>query len=158
MAYDLFEEMRRMQEHMDRMFEESFHGERKMLPGPVQKGGREVAKREFTRSPVCDIRETEKSVLATFELPGADKKDIELNVTEDSVEVKAHRKLEKEVKDDKKGYYSYSSVSSAFYRALPLPARVDANKAVAVYDNGMLRVEIPKLASQTCKSKRIDIR
>lgn len=158
MRYTIWDEMRRMREQMDRLFEESFRKQHLALAG--EKGSKEVAKRAetFSRAPIADVQETEKSVIATFEMPGTDKKDIELNVNETSIEVKAQRKMEKEVKDEKKGYYRYASSSAVFYRALPLPARVEANSAVAVYKDGVLRVEIPKQRASESSKKRIDIK
>lgn len=145
--YDMFEEMRRMQEEMDRMFDDFFRVRRPTLAGPAQKAGQkgELVKKAPARSPVCNICETEKNVLAAFEIPGVDKADISLNVTENSIEVSAKRKVEKEVKDDKGGAYSYYSSASQFYRHLPLPRKVVPDKAVATYKDGMLRVEMPKV-------------
>lgn len=156
---DIWDEMRRMQEDMDRMFDDFFRVRRPLLAGPKSGKGKEIQKIKPFRAPVCDIRETEKSVLATFEVPGAEKQDINLNLTEDSIEVKAARKVEKEAKDKDKGYYSYMSSASQFYRRLPLPAKVDADKAVAVYKDGVLKVTMPKLAPvKKKKGKNIDIK
>ncbi|MBI3035314.1 Hsp20/alpha crystallin family protein [Candidatus Woesearchaeota archaeon] len=52
----------------------------------------------IARLPVADVAETENSIIATFELPGVSKEEIELNVTDDRVEVKVERKVEKKEK------------------------------------------------------------
>jgi HSP20 family protein len=106
-----------------------------------------------SRIPVTDVVETENSVIATFELPGVEKQNIQLNVTEDTVEVKVEKKAEKEIKD--KETYSYEMRSQSFYSALPLPAEVVAENADASYKNGILRVEIPKAKKHT---KNIEIK
>lgn len=160
---DIWDEMQNMQEAMDRMFEDFFRVRRPLLTGPgnEEKGskGKELGKVEPFRAPVCDIKETDKSLIATFEVPGAEKQDIDVNVTEDSIEVKAQRKVEKEDKDEKKGYYSYMSSASQFYRNLPLPAQVDADNSVAVYKDGVLKVTMPKIApAEEKKGKKIDIK
>lgn len=54
---------------------------------------------EIVRLPVADIQETENSVIAAFELPGVSKENIELNITEDRIEVKVKRKLEKKAEE-----------------------------------------------------------
>lgn len=108
-----------------------------------------------SRIPVADMTETESSVIATFELPGVEKEDIELNVAEDRIEVKVEKKAEKEVKG--KENYSYEMRSRSFYGALPLPAEVAAENADASYSNGILRIEIPKAKKQEAK-KRIEIK
>ncbi len=143
MAWDPFEEMRRMQEEMQRAF------------GRLQpSGGRGT--QGFSRTPVSDVRETESSVIADIELPGVDKKDINLIVTDDFIEVSVSSKKEKEIREKKR--YSYEASSKAFYRKLPLPTEVDADKAKAEYRNGILRVEMPKKAvAKKEKGKRINI-
>ncbi|MBI2523222.1 Hsp20/alpha crystallin family protein [Candidatus Woesearchaeota archaeon] len=138
MVWDPFEEIKRMHEEMDRVFGRAF-GAR--LLGYSK--GKELSKYEGLRVPVADVRETENSVIANIEIPGVEKKDIELNVTENSIEVKVEKRAENEVKE--KGSYSYESRSHSFYRALPLPAGVKADEAKAEYKNGLLKVEIPKV-------------
>src|SRR3989344_9393088 len=115
MIWDPFEEIRRMHEEMDRVFSRMFRSS-KLLPG---KEGKELAKYSDFRMPVADVKETQSSVLAVFEIPGTQKEDIELNITKNMIEVKAQKKHEREVKE--KGRYSYEARTSQFYRALPLP-------------------------------------
>ena len=107
--------------------------------------------REVTRLPVADIYETEKSVIAAFELPGTNKKDIDLNITDDRIELRVERIVEK--KTEEKEGYSYEMTSQNFYGALPLPSDVVAEKADASYKDGILRVEIPKAIKQNSKRK-----
>lgn len=151
MIWDPFEDLARMHEEMDRLFNRSF-GTRPLLGSPK---GKELSKYQGLRTPVSDVKETDKSVIATFELPGADKKEIELNVTHRAIEVKVQKKTENEVK--KKGFYSYESASKQYYRAIPLPTEVHAEKAEASYKDGLLRIEIPK-AKQIPSKKRILIK
>src|SRR3989338_4410749 len=94
------------------------------------------------RIPVADMLETESSVIASFELPGVEKEDIQLNVLDGRIEVKIEKKAEKEIEG--KENYAYEMRSLSFYSALPLPAEVVAENAEASYKNGILRVEIPK--------------
>ena len=110
---------------------------------------------EVARLPVANIYETESAVIAAFELPGAKKEDIELNITEGRIEVKVERKLEK--KAEEKDGCSYEMRSRSFYGALPLPSDVAAEQANAAYKDGILRVEIPKAKKQDSK-KRIEVR
>jgi len=43
------------------------------------------------REPVSDLKETDKEVIASIEMPGVSKKDIQLNVTEDGLKSKSSR-------------------------------------------------------------------
>jgi HSP20 family protein len=148
---DFNEEIARIHEEMDRLFNRMFMTNRPLLG--FERSRRELAKYHGFRMPAADIQETESGVIATFEIPGVDKKDINLNVTENSIEVRVEKKAEKEEK--KKGSYIYKGLSSSFYRRLPLPAEVNAEKASATYKNGILRVEIPKTKKEKEKKKRI---
>ena len=145
MMEDIFEEMRAMQEEMDRLFGKFF----RTRPMLEHSGSKDLTTGDHFRSPIADMKETENSVIARFELPGVDKKDIELNVTEDYIEVKSEKKQEK--KKDK----MYERFSQQFYRRIPLPTNVKAEKAKASYKNGILNIEIPK--KKEISRKKIEI-
>lgn len=118
--------------------------------------GKEITHPQNYRMPLCQMQQTPNSVIVRFELPGVEKNDIHLNITDNSIEVKVYKKQEHEVK--KKGLISYSSSQSQFYRKIPLPFDVKADKAEAEYKNGILKVEIPKLKILESKPKRIAIK
>ena len=94
MFWDPFDELERMHEEMNRLFRR---------PLLEDKKGNELVKFSGFRTPKCNMYETDKSVVATFELPGVEKKDIELNISDDRFEVKVEKKAEKEEKS--KGMY-----------------------------------------------------
>lgn len=132
-------------------FEEFFRPwSRRRLPPE----GKEIMPREFRRA-ISDVMETQGSVIANIELPGINKDEIELNVTPTHIEVKAESKMEKEEKQ--KGRYMYAKRATSFYRHIPLPAEVDADKAKASFKNGVLRVEMPKLRKEEEKGKKVKI-
>ncbi|MDD5086941.1 MAG: Hsp20/alpha crystallin family protein [Candidatus Nanoarchaeia archaeon] len=148
MMEDIFDEMRAMQEEMDRLFGRVFRTR------PMLEQSRDIKTADHFRSPIADIKETDNSVIARFELPGADKKDIELNVTDDYIEVKSEKRSEK--KQEKMGYHSYESMSKQFYRRVPLPSNVvKADAAKANYKDGVLKIEIPK--QKAIEKKKIKI-
>jgi len=143
--FDPFEEIARMHEEMDRVFARMFKTHK----------SKELAQWSSFRSPVADVRETEKCIVASIELPGADKEDIELNVSEDSIEVKTEKKIEK--KHEKEGFSSYEGRMSRYYRRIPLPVEIEASQAKASFKNGILRIEAPKIKQLEHKKKRIQI-
>ncbi|MEM4268444.1 MAG: Hsp20/alpha crystallin family protein [Candidatus Woesearchaeota archaeon] len=150
---DFFDEFRRMQEDIDRIMGRVGRRFEMPLLG-VATDTQAVVPREHFRVPFTELKETEKSMVVSFDMPGVDKKDIQLNVNDDSIEVKVEKKQEKEEKSKDTHFYSY--VSRSFYRCVPLPKRVDASKAVAEYKDGVLRVEAPKLSQE--KTKRITVK
>lgn len=141
--YDPFSDMRNLHKEMDRAF-------RGMYNRPVPKG-------KPVRQPLADIKETKTEVIAEIELPGVSKEDIELNVTENMLSVKAQKK--QEVKQEKEGYSCCERSYSSFQRAFSLPSEVVAAKASAKFENGLLKVNIPKAKPQVEENKvnKIDI-
>lgn len=87
-----------------------------------------------------DIRETDKTVEVSLPLPGMDKKDINLDLTENSLTIYGERREETENK--KAGSYEQSYAS--FYRSFILPAAVKTGEAKAVFRNGVLKVTMHK--------------
>ncbi|MFH0977743.1 MAG: Hsp20/alpha crystallin family protein [Candidatus Woesearchaeota archaeon] len=150
MVWDPFQEIERMHEEIDRMFQ------RKAQRFPLLAGRNDVTPYGHFRMPLVEVHDEDRSVVARFELPGVEKDNIQLNVMQDFVEVKVNRKDEKE--DKSEGFFSYQSSSQQFYRRLPLPAEVDPNKAQADYKNGVLTVQMPKVRHAIDNMKRIQIR
>jgi HSP20 family protein len=166
MYRDIFDEIDRMHAEMDRLFFRAYPGMDRHLIGQEKRGHRDAQMiagdnprmqmaRPY-RQPVCNVQETESEIIATFELPGVEKGDIDLNVERDHISVKVEQKQEKKKEDKEKGSYSYMSSSRSFQRYLPLPKEVDASSARAKYENGVLRVEMPKLKIES-SSKRLQI-
>lgn len=104
------------------------------------------------RFPKVDIIDDETEIVVRAEVPGVDKKDIDISVGEDSVTIKGStRREEKETKGD---YYRHELVSGAFARTVGLPATVDGTKAKAEFKDGMIELTLPKLE----KAKRHSVK
>lgn len=144
----MFEEMRRLQNQLNRSLGDFWESEEyRALP---DKSGKHAL---TMRSPLTDLEETDREVIAKFELPGVDKKDIQLNITENKIEVKVEKKKESEEK--KKCYYRVERRYAGFYRAIPLPEGVHPEKAKAKYEDGILKVTMPK--AETKKVSKVEI-
>lgn len=147
---DIFDEMRHMQLEMDKVFQ-NFFARPRLLGVSGKKEDKQLAS---MKSPLADIYQTEKEVIAKIELPGIDKKDIHLNVTDTMLEIKAEKKHE--IKQEKKGFYREERSYSGFYRALPLPAEIDPDGAKAKMENGILEIHLPKVGKLS-GGKRLQI-
>jgi len=145
--WDPFEEMKKFRKEIEKTFEDFYKK-------PVFKG----EKRPVIREPLTDIIQTNNKVIAKVELPGIDKKDIDLKITDNMLGIKAEKKHEEEVK--KKGYFRQERSYSGFQRAFTLPARVIPEKAQAEFKNGILTITIPKKKKQieAKKVKKIPIK
>ena len=81
-------------------------------------------------------------MIATAEMPGLEKQDIKINVSEDRLEISAE--TQREEKKEEKGYIYRERRSGSYYRAITLPSPVDSDKSKASYKNGVLEIKMPK--------------
>ena len=142
------EPFRGLREEVDRLFEDFFRGWPRAWTGEAAL----PARGEFV--PKVDLKETDKEFVLSAELPGIEKEELEVNITEDSVSIKGERKLEKEEKDE--GYYFRESTYGSFQRVVPLPSEVVAEKAKAKLKDGVLMLTLPK--SEESKRKGVPIK
>jgi HSP20 family protein len=141
-----FDEMRRMQKEMDRMFEsffdyEPFNYNRPLIEDNSQKA---ITKSSY-KQPLADIWDNEKEIIATVELPGINKDDIKINITNDGISLKVEKKDEHKEEDKKKGIYRLERRYSGYYRFIPLQDKIDKKNIDATYKNGILELKIPKV-------------
>jgi HSP20 family protein len=106
--------------------------------------------------PAIDMSEDEKAYKITAELPGMDVKDIDLQVTGDTLVLKGEKRQEKEEKD--KNYHFSERSYGSFQRSFDLPASVDRNKIAADFSKGVLTLTLPKTAEAQIPAQKIDIK
>ena len=104
-------------------------------------------------APAVDIYETDQNVVLKAELAGVNPKDVDIRVEDGTLLLRGERKFESEVKKD--GYSRIERSFGSFARAFPLPSSVNAEKAKAEYDNGVLTLTLPK--REEAKPKTIKI-
>jgi len=85
-----------------------------------------------------------------IDLPGVKKEDIDLQIEENILTVKAVRKMKNEVK--KEDYYLCESNFGMISRSFVLPEGIDTSKVDAKYENGRLYVTLEKEESRKAKS------
>jgi HSP20 family protein len=110
---------------------------------------------ETVNFPKIDIWEDEEKYVVEAELPGFDKKDIDINITDDILTIKAARKKEEEKKD--KNYYYAERSYGEFVRSVRLPSEVDKKSIKAKYNNGVLELTLPKTKEAKEKTTKIEI-
>jgi len=118
--------------------------------------GRKSGSNGFGRLlPQIDLSETDKAVEVAVELPGVDEKDIDVTVTDDVLTIKGEKKSETE--DKGKDYHVVERSFGAFQRVLALPCEVEADKVDAKFNNGVLKITLPKSPEAKSKSHKIKI-
>jgi len=139
-------------DEMDRAFDTLMHRGwfrpfHEMFPGWT-------SERDFDfRMPKVDMVDNEEEVLVRAELPGVDKKDLDVNISGRMLTIKGETKREEK---EQKGEYYRSEISrGSFSRTLQLPAEVDEKTVKASFMNGMLEVHLPK--TQKLEKQKITV-
>ncbi|MEW6049658.1 MAG: Hsp20/alpha crystallin family protein [Candidatus Zixiibacteriota bacterium] len=105
-------------------------------------------------APRVNIKETKDDIRLTFELPGLDKKDIKVVVTDGNLVVSGERNFREEQKDENS--IRTEIRSGKFCRTFTLPDTVKSDSVSADYKNGMLEVKLAKL--EEVKPKEVEIK
>ncbi len=101
-------------------------------------------------TPAMDVYETEEAVIVEAPVPNLDPSKVEISITNDVLTIQGSSEKKSEVED--KAYYRKEVRTGSFHRTIPLPASVQGEKASAVYENGTLKISVPK-AEQVKKNK-----
>lgn len=140
----------RWERDMDRMMDDFFS--RRMSPlwpkSWFGAGEGEIA------TPAVDVYEDKDEIIIKAELPGMDKNDIEVNISDSELILKGEKKKEEKVEQE--NYYRCERSYGAFLRSVELPTGVQADKVKASFKNGILEVRLPK--SEEAKTKEIKVK
>lgn len=106
-----------------------------------------------TWAPAVDLYEDKDNLIATVELPGLKKEDIDVSLHEENLVISGERKEEKQYGEGE------NSRAERFYgrfqRSIALPKKVDVNGIKAAYNDGILTVTLPK--APEAKPRQIEV-
>jgi HSP20 family protein len=136
------------QEQMNRMFDDFFRGWGLEPFGALREGWQAF-------SPSVDVVETDKEIKVAVELPGLEEKEIDVSLSPTMLTISGEKRQEKEEKGH--NYVRAERSYGSFKRSIPLPSEVDASKADAVFQKGVLTVTLPKAVKAEAR-KRIAIK
>lgn len=122
---DPFKELDQMHERLTRLFDET-----------LNLGGQQYA------IATTDIYEEDGKLIVESNLPGFKPEEVDVNITENRLEIKAQQSEEKETRE--RNYIRRESVSGSFYRQVALPGDVEIDSAKAEFEDGTLKVVFPK--------------
>ena len=138
--WDPFREAVTLREAMDRLFEDSF----------VPSGRREGASGKTFRLPL-DAYVTQDEIVVTANMPGVKPEDVEITLEGDTLNIKGVRPGPIE----NVNYVLQERPSGRFQRTLNINIPVDADKAEAKYEHGLLTLSIPK--AEAVKPRTISV-
>lgn len=147
MKKTIWDEMRRAQRRINRLWR-----------GFDENPWEEINEEDLSeyRRPWVDAREMENEFIIAIELPGVNKEEIEVIAENGSLVLKVEKKSEE--KEEKEGEFKYERSYAGFYRRIPLPENADAEKIDAEYNQGVLKLRIPKKKKTERNGKEIKIK
>ena len=140
--YDPFRDLRTLQEEVNRLF--STNLTRAFDDEGIGRGA---------WAPTVDIYENKDQIVLEAELPGMKQEDFDLSIENNIITLRGERKFEKTEETD--NYHRVERSYGAFTRSFTLPQTVSAEGATAEYNNGVLRVTLPK--REETKARRIEV-
>ena len=140
--FDPFGRALSLRQVMDRMLEDAF-----IMP----RAGGTQAVAESTMS--MDMYEQGDNYVVEAQLPGIKPEDIQVNIEQGTLTIRAETKTEQERRE--RNYLIREHRAGRFSRSVRLPESVDADACQARYENGVLRLTIPK--AEQAKPRRIQV-
>jgi HSP20 family protein len=131
-----------LQRQIDRLFDDFTGGTRAPSGDPA-----------LRLAPDIDVTETDKEIEITAEMPGLERKDVDITLQDDTLVIKGEKKAEAQ-KEDKNVHLTERSYG-VFYRAINLPSGIDPSTIKAAMSNGVLKITIPKPARM--EPKKIEV-
>lgn len=145
-----------LRSEIDHLFEDfasgwPFHGR-----GPAAQGFGRLPAAFRSPAPATDIVENDKAFVVSVDLPGIDEKNIQVDLSEDILSVRAE--VTEERKEEKENYFLSERQHGALQRAFQVPVGVDADKIEAAYEKGVLKITLPKTAEALQKQRKIEVK
>jgi len=123
-------------------------------------GGRErpVAQNSHQRHmiPRVSVKETADEYVVTAELPGFEKKDIQISINNNVLSLKGERRSEEQKGNEK--YHVNEFSYGSFERSFMLPeGHVDEEKVAAKFENGILKINLGKQVAAKRDVRKVDV-
>ena len=122
--------LRQFMDDLDKLFYEG-----------LQPGSRSGERAGTAWMPAVEVLQCDGKLVVRADVPGMSKDDIDVEIADGQLVISGERTQEhEEHRDD---FYRTERVYGRFYRAIPLPERVEADKAQATFKDGVLEITIP---------------
>jgi HSP20 family protein len=140
-----------LRSEMDRLFD-TFMGGLPTFPSMFGPSGA----RGFAMTPSLDVKETDQEIVVEAELPGLEEKDISLTMQNGVLTIQGEKRFEFD--EEKENYHVMERRYGSFQRSLRVPDTVDEGKVAARFDNGVLKVTLPKRPEAGRAQRKIEIK
>lgn len=102
-----------------------------------------------------DVYETDKEIVVEVAFPGISEDKWDIQLTEDSIAIKAEKKTEEKREDII--YHRKSNSGKSFSTSFSLPHKIDSQKSEAKYVDGVLKLTLPKKDVVSSKLTKLKI-
>jgi HSP20 family protein len=106
-------------------------------------------------APSVDVYVEKDDIVIKAELPGMDKDDIEVNLSDHSLTLKGEKKRKEKIKEE--NYYCAECTYGSFSRTVELPGDVQGEKVKASFKNGVLEIRLPVAGTAKAKSIKVKV-
>ncbi len=142
--WDPFREVLSLRDAMDRLFEESFVRPFRAWPWGTD-GGLMVP---------LDMYETDENVIVTAVVPGLKPEDVDITISGNTLNIKGEFQAEEE---GRRGSVHFQERRyGKFQRSVTLPSTVDTDRVEATFENGILKLTLPKV--EEARPKHIPVK
>lgn len=141
--YEPFSDMISLRGAMDRLFDESF----------VNPLGWRIWNGEGLSAPV-DVHQTNDEIVVTASLSGIKPEDVDITITGQTLHIRGEVRADEKV--EREQYLYRERRTGTLHRTIELPVRVTGEKAEATFENGLLRLTIPK--AEDVKPRQIQVK
>ncbi len=107
------------------------------------------------KTPAAEISETDDAIHLKLELPGIEAKDLDIQVTQDTVAISGERKSE--TKSEENGNTRSEFYYGKFQRVIPLPTYIQNTNVTADYKDGILNLTLPKTVEDKKKVVKVNL-
>lgn len=132
-----------MKKHFDRLYDDFMHG-------------RETEEAAGDFYPPVNLENTDEEYIATIELAGINKKDVQISFHDGKLIVQGEKKEQPDA--HKRDFIYYEREYGKFFRKIPIEGRINEAKIAAEFQDGVLEVRLPKEHKENSKRIHINIK
>ena len=142
-----FRMLERFADEMDRMFDDFGLGRGWGRPSLLSGGA--------SWSPQVEMSQQNNELIVRVDLPGMNRNDIKVDVTEGAITIQGERKSEHQ--EERGGVYRSERSYGSFYRTIPVPEGTMTDQAKATFKDGVLEISMPAPPEQVTRGRRLEI-
>lgn len=148
---DIFSSVRREIDRVLSSFAPRFAESRSFLPTERFMGGAGE-----TIWPSVDMKENEKAYIVTADVPGLERKNVEVDLRDNVLTIRGEKREERAEEEPGRRYAE--RYYGRFLRSIPFDVEVEPDKVEAELKNGVLTITVPKNPQAKARTKQIEVR